>query len=115
MAAGLTEIFLTNGQKISVYTNASPLQVPVHCSMTGTAVAGSPIDFSVQNDCFIKDIVVTTTTAGELEVTRNHMRTGRKITTDQRYLISQDRKPFIPKLGFRAGQIYNLVPTVVTS
>ena len=115
MAAGLTELLLTNGQKISIYTDVSPINVPLHVNMLGAGVATSPINFSVQSNCQIKDQITTTTTSGEVEVYANGQKTGKSISTDQRFLISQDRKKWIPRFGFRAGVMYQFKPTVVTS
>lgn len=115
MGAGETRLFLTNGQVVSIYTDASPVGSPVRCSTMGTAGTTSPYDFTVESPCCIRDILTTTTTTGVLEVFANGVRSGRSFPTDQRWVVANNRAPNIPRICFTPGRKYRFVPSLATS
>jgi len=115
MAAGATNIYLSNGQILSCYHSSSPINSPLNVSMTGPAGSTSPFDFFVQSTCTIVDVIVTTSTAGELEFYREGKATGKKIPVDQRYALANDRKNIIPRYTLVAGVRYQVVPSIATS
>lgn len=117
MAAGETKIFFSNGQTLSVYTDASPVGSPLHCDIIGVAGATSPMNFVLQSPARIRDIQVTTTSAGLVEFYANGQRTYKQIPTDQRWLVTQaGRASYVPRnWTFRPGIKYSLLPVVQTS
>ena len=115
MAAAETILYLDNGQCLSIYNDASPINTPMHCSISGTASATSPYDFVVASNTRITDII-TTATAGQVEVYNQGQPTGKIFNTDARYVISiANRKKYVPKIGFLAGVKYQIIPRIQTS
>lgn len=108
--AGLTELMLSNGERITLYTDANAVGSHIRCSKNLDATSGSPFKLRVSSNCMILDEIVTTTTAGECEVIANGNPTGKKITSDQRFVNSiANRKSYAPKFGFRKGVDYMFI------
>ena len=117
MAAGTITIFLTNGQTLSIYDASSEaVNAEKRCSLTGTAVSTSPFGFTVSSRCCIRDMVVLTSVDGEFEITKNGVRTGKKIPVHAGFAVSVDRTmQNIPKLCFEPGVQYGCLQTMLRS
>ena len=118
MAATTQTLFLSNGQTLSIYFSAGQaVNSSVRCSLTGEATAASPFTFSVLTPCSIRDIInPATAVLGEYEFLHNGVRTGRKITTDARWLSTlANRQAYVPQMRFVPGVTYSILQTVVQS
>jgi len=116
MGAGSHTFLLSNGQKIEVYTNSSIVGAPLHCSVSGTVTVTSPYIFTVDSVCSVVDFWVVTSTSGNIEIFADGKRSGKRYPIDQRFLITQaNRANWIPRISFRPGVQYTLIPVVATS
>jgi hypothetical protein len=118
MAATTQTLFLSNGQTLSIYFSAGQVvNSNVRCSLTGDATASSPFTFSVLSPCTIRDIInPATAVLGEYEFLHNGVRTGKKITTDARWLSTlANRTTYVPRYQFVPGVTYSLIQTVLQS
>ena len=118
MAATNQTLFFSNGQTLDIYfTAGQAVNSNVRCSLTGAATATSPFTFSVLTPCSIKDIInPASAVLGEYEFVHNGVRTGKKITTDARWLSTlANRDIYVPRYRFVPGVTYSLIQTVLQS
>lgn len=117
MAAGLTTLVLSNGQRLTVYDGVGDaVGAQKRCSLIGDAGSTSPFGFVVNSKCFIQDIICLTTAGGEYEILKDGQRTGKKIPTDARFAFDTvNRIAHVPHYGFYPGVKYGFMQTVVQS
>jgi len=115
-AGGKYDISLSNGQTLSVWQLASQaVNSSPACTLEGAAAATTlTTDFSVQQDCYIRDVLVASTlTAGGIELYNIDaaQRSGKGINNLESYLITNTtRNP--PQIWLKRGRRYRLLQTV---
>lgn len=114
MAAGYCTIYLSSGDTLSLYSDATTIGSNLRCNLAGAAGATSPLEFMVKSNCCIIDIIATQT-AGEIEFLNNAMRTNKKIGLVGQWIGANDRRSMLPRICFRPGVRYSVVATVQTS
>ena len=114
MAAGSLNLFLTNGQKVSVYiASTQAINTPCRMSIANEATSTSPFTFTVLGNTCIRDIINLTNATGEVEVVADGVRTGKKIGLGAQFAYDTvNRTDRIPRYCFRPGVSYGFWMTV---
>ena len=114
-AASTLTLYLTNGQKLSLYCGSAALvgSNPT-VNFEGGAVATSDIDFIPKSDCAIQDQINLVATAGECEVYNVSLsrRSGKYVDmTASNFAVTVVNRP-VPNIAFKGGQRYRFIQTI---